>query len=319
MRNILIINFLIYYSLLFSQNSNFSKDDVGKIAISVIIPDNISGLDSKNLSKLESKITQITTINGLAASGYNNSFLIYPKYEVFENGKAEGGMEIIYTIKSELSLYIKQNGNNLVFSSVTIPVKGYGKSIQQAISNSISSIQVKDSRFTEFISTAKDKIIKYYESKCGDIMLKSESLSKMQKYDEALGLLMTVPEECSSCYNKVQEKTIQAFVAYQNQRCAENMQQAKASLAGKDFGTSLQILGSIDPSSKCFEESQNLMKANEDKIDANLKQQWDFEMEKYHDQVSMEKYRIDAMKEIATEYYKSQKPANTTINYNIIK
>ena len=69
---VIILTGLVFSS--FAQSTN----DLGKIALSVIMPENVDGLDVSQLSKMETKITQIVSSTGLAASGYNNNFVIYP-------------------------------------------------------------------------------------------------------------------------------------------------------------------------------------------------------------------------------------------------
>ena len=81
-----------------------------------------------------------------------------------------------------------------------------------------------------------------------------------------------------------------------------------------DVGT-LNILSEIDPASPCFKESQNLAKTVESKVNAEEKKQYDFQMKQYNDAVSLEKQRINAIKDIAVSYYKSQ---TTDINYTLI-
>lgn len=292
-----------------------SISDLGKITLSVVMPENVDGLDISQLSKLETKISQIVTVSGLAASGYNNNFVIYPKFAIYENNIVEGGMQKITVFTAELSLFIKQVENNLLFSTISKQLKGSGSNKEQAITNAISKIPINDTEFKIFIETGKSEIIRYYETKCEDIIKKSDSYVKMQQYDQALGLLMTVPEEVSSCYNQIQGKAIEAYKAYQTQKCAELIQKAKTTLAGNDYAGALNILSDIDPSASCFNEAQALAKTAETKVDAEEKKQWDFQMKQYSDAVSLEKQRINAIKEIAVSYYKSQP---TTVNYNYI-
>ena len=292
-----------------------STNDIGKIALSVVMPENVDGLDASQLSKLETKISQIVTTSGLGASGYNNNFVIYPKFAIYESNVVEGGMQNITVVNAELSLFIKQVDNNILFSTISKPLKGSGSSKQLAITNAISKIATSDPDFKNFIETGKSKIVQYYESKCADIIKKSDSYVKMQQYDQALGLLMTVPEEVSSCYNQIQDKAIEAYKAYQKQKCSELIQKAKTSLAGHDYMKTLNILSEIDPSAPCFEESQTIAKSAETKVAAEEKKQWDFQMKQYSDAISLEKQRIEAIKAIAVSYYKS-KP--TTVNYNYI-
>jgi hypothetical protein len=295
----------------FAQSTN----DVGKIALSVVMPENVDGLNISQLSKLETKIAQIITASGLAATGYNTSFVIYPKFAIYESNIVEGGMQNITVITAELSLFIKQVDNNILFSTITRPLKGSGSSKELAITNAISTIPTSDTDFKTFIDTGKLKIIQYYELMCTDIIKKSDSYVKMQQYQQALGLLMTVPEEVSSCYNQIQDKAIEAYKAYQEQNCVEVIQNAKTTLAANDYVGALNILSEIDPSTNCYNEAQTLAKTAETKVDAEEKKQWDFQMKQYDDAVSLEKQRIEAIKDIAVSYYKSQP---TTVNYNYI-
>ena len=309
----------IYFALIilalslpsFGQTTN----DVGKIALSVVMPENVDGLDISQLSKLQTKISQIVTVSGLASSGYNNNFVVYPKFAIYESNIVEGGMQNITVVTAELSLFIKQVDNNLLFSTISKPLKGSGSSKELAISNAISKITTNDPDFKTFLETGKLKIIAYYETKCVDIIKKSDSYVKMQQYEQALGLLMSVPEEVSSCYNQIQDKAIEAYKAYQTQKCSELIQKAKTSLAGNDFIGALNILSEIDPSATCFNEAQTIAKSAETKVKAEEKKQWDFQMKQYNDAVSLEKQRIEAIKEIAVSYYKSQP---TSVNYNYI-
>jgi len=291
------------------------SNEVGKIALSVIMPENVDGLDASQLSKLESKIIQITTKSGLSASGYSQNFVIYPKFAIYETNVVEGGMQNITVVTAELSLFIKQISNNMLFSSVSKSLKGSGKTKEMAITNAISQIPVSDKEFLSFIETGKQKIIAYYEANCDAIIKKADSHSKMQEYDQAFGLLMSIPDEVTSCHDKILDKAIETYKAYQNQRCSELIQQAKAKSAAMDYDGSLEVLSQIDPSSKCYPEQQALFKSIESKISAEVKKQWDFEMKQYNDAVSLEKQRINAIKEVAVAYYKSQP---TTVNYNVL-
>jgi len=310
MKNILVLILILFTAPLFAQ----SETGVGKIALSVIMPDNVEGLSSGNLAKLETKITQILTSTGLAATGYNNNFVIYPKFAIYDVSVVESGMQDITISNCELSLFIKQVDNNVIFASISKPLKGSGKEKQISITNAISKINIKDVEFQTFIDNGKNKIVAYYEAKCGDIISKAQGLVKMQDYEQALGLLMTVPEEVS-CHSKVQEASIEAYKAYQNQKCIVQLQNAKTQLASNNYYNALEILSEIDPSTACFKEAQALVESAGAKVDQEEKKQWDLQMEIYKDSVALEKQRIDAVKDIAVAYYKSQP---TTVNYTYL-
>ncbi len=282
-----------------------STSEIGKISLSVVMPENVDGLDVSQLSKLETKIIQIVTNSGIGASGNNNSFVIYLKFAIYENNVVEGGMQNIIVVKSELSLFIKQVENNVLFSSISKLISGSGSSKLAAMTNAISKIDINDTDFKTFVETGKGKIIKYYESKCSDIITKSESLVKKQDFEQALGLLMSVPEEVA-CYNKVQDKSIEVYKAYQNQKCNTLIHDVNISVTNNDYSKALETLNLIDPSSACFKDAQAIMKKIEGKIDAEQKRQLALQMKVYNDQVALEKLRINAVKDIAVAYYKNR-------------
>lgn len=301
MKNYMILLMLLLINVAKAQ----SASDVGKIALSVVMPENINGLDVSQLSKMETKITQIVASVSLAGNGYNNNFVIYPKFAIYETDMVEGGMQNINVVKCEWSLFIKQVDNNIIYASISIPLKGYGKEKKNAITDAISKININTKEFSFFIETGKKKILDYYNLKCQDIITKSESLVKMQDYEQAIGLLMSVPEEVS-CYNKIQEKTIDAYKSYQNQKCIAQLQEAKTTLAKNQYQEALDMLSLIDPSTKCFTETQLLIKKAEGKLDAQAKNQFALRMKIHNDTIALEKQRTQAAKEIAIEYYRNQ-------------
>ena len=289
MKKIIISLAILGFSFLVNAQSS---SDVGKIALSVVMPDNIEGMDVSQISKLQTKITQILTVTGLGASGYNNNFVIYPKFSIIETNVVESGMQDITIINCDLTLFIKQVDNNVVFSTINKTIKGNGKSRSLAISNALTKVNTNDADYQQFINTGKNKIIQYYEAMCQGIITKSDGLAKRQDYEQALGLLMTVPEEVS-CYNKIQQKSIEIYKAYQNQRCNVQLQQAKTEIASNNFSSGLNILSQIDPSTPCYKESQVLINKAAGKVAIEEKRNWELKMKIYNDSVALEKERIN--------------------------
>jgi hypothetical protein len=310
-----LIFVLIFANVAFAAFAQ-DKSDIGKIALSVVLPDNIEKLDAGQMSKIQTKISQIVTNSGIAASGYNNNFIIYPKFAIYETEVVETGMQNITVVNAELSLFIKQVENNVLFATMSKKIKGSGKNAQAAITNAISAISPNDAQYKTFIQTGKNKIVQYYESKCQDIMNKSQSLANMKEYAQAVGLLMTVPDEVS-CYQKIQTRLVELYKLYQDKQCIKDIQDAKIELAANNYKAALRILSQIDPSAACFGQVQGIVKSMETKIDEEDKRIWDAQMKMYSDKVELEKYRMNAIKDIAVAYYQSQtKPAS--YNYLIV-
>jgi hypothetical protein len=311
MKNICYILIVSFFSLALKAQKN---NEIGKISLSVVTPEYMEDLDDSQLSKLDTKITQIVTISGLSDSGYNNNFVIYPKLAVNETNVVEGGMQNITVVTVEFSLFVKQVDNNILFSTISKTIKGSGSSKELAITNAITKIATNDADYKKFIDKSKTKIIQYYETKCSAIIKKSDGFVKTQQFEEALGLLMSVPDAVS-CYPQVQLKAIEAYKGFQKKNCTKQMQLARNTIATNDYVGTLNILSEIDPGSPCFKESQNLAKTAETKVNAEEKKHWNFQMKQYNDEVSLEKQRINAIKDIAVSYYKSQ---TSDVDYTLI-
>ena len=358
----------IYFAIivigLFFTSFAQSTNDVSKIALSVVMPENIEGLNVSNLSKLESKLVQMLTSQGVGAKGYLNNFVIYPKFEIYEQMPVEGGMQNLVLINCQLSLYVKQVNNNVLFAYVEKPLKGIAADKQSAITACISKINVNDADFQSFITNAKSKILSYYESKCSDILLEANALLNKEQFYAAIGLLMSVPQEATVCYAQAQQKSIEAYNLYkekqcqlilvkaraefdkdnyetgidliakmdptsdcykasrkeiakfQEKSCNQSLLRAKTAIASKNYSSASTYLMQINPETSCYTEAKTLIAQVESKITEAEKREWEFKKQQYADNVQLEKQRINAIKEIAVSYYKSQ-PSSVSYNYII--
>ena len=307
-----IVTFLFLSLISMAQNI----DDIGKIALSVVMPTNTDKLKPSEFAKLESKIQQLTAKHGISGSDYNTNFVIAPKFEIYEDEVLNAGLSVKTLVKGELSLYVSQASNSLIFNTVSLIIKGVGENRDKAILNAISNIDVNNKDLNTFFVEAKEKIIQYYMSNCEQISNKADALIKKHDYQGAIGLLMTVPEEVS-CYDNIQQKTIEAYKAYQNQKCSMQIQEAKTTLAKNYYRDALDILSQIDPSANCYKEAETLIKKAEDKVDAQARNQFAIRMKIYNDNIALENQRIQAAKEIAIEYYRNQ-PKPATNNYLLL-
>ncbi len=281
----------------FSQSVN----DIGKISLNVAVPTDIQGLELSQLQRLQNKIEQIVTTNGLATAGVNGKFSISPTFIILESNIVEGGMAKITVSKVEFSLVVKQIDSGVSFSTITRQISGSGKSASLAVTNAISKISTSDPQYKSFIETAKGKIIKYYESNCSTILTKSEGLMLTQDYAQSLALLMSVPAEVN-CYASVQERSMLVYQALQNQKCARQIQLAKTQMASKKYSDVLDIIAQIDPSASCFAEAQGILNTIENKLTEVEKNEKAALVASYKDPASLDQIRQTAIKTIAVSY-----------------
>lgn len=292
-----------------------SKNDIGKITLSIVMPTEIENVSKSNLGKLQNKIIQIITSNGISSEGLSNSFIVYPKFEINESNVVEGGLQKITVVNTTLILITKQIENNLVFSSTSSSLKGSGSNMETAIANAISKININNTEYKAFLESSKAKILNYYESNCKNILAKSDMYSKNLEYEKALSLLMGVPSEITSCSELVQAKSIEIYKLYNAKQCNILIMNSKSKLAENDIPAVLDLLKDIDPSSSCYNEANKIANSVLEKAAEQEKKEWEQQMQIYSDAVKLEQSRIDAIKDIAVAYCKSQPQ---TIKYNYI-
>ncbi len=302
---LLLLLFISSKAMPQSTSSDSPENYMGKISLSVNISENASYLDAAQLSKLQSKILSIATRNGVGGVGYNSSFVMYPKLEIYNVEVAEG-MRNITVVTTELNLFIKQQSNGLVFSSYNTTIKGSGFSKADAINNAISQINSSDPKAKEFIEEGKKKIIAFYNSKCNDIISEADKYQGMNDYERALAILVSVPTEATPCYEKIKQKSIEVFKKYQNKKCESILLVAKSQTAGKDFTNALSTLSTIDPTSSCYNEAKSLINSTESKLDNNEKIQWNRKRELMKEKFELQKIEIQAARDVTVAYFNRQ-------------
>ncbi len=283
-----------------------SKTDIGKIMLSVVVPSSMEGLTNAQLTNLELKCAHIATGNGLAAAGYGD-FILTPKLTINETNVADGGMKQITVVNAELALFVMQAGSKVIFSSVTKNIRGSGSSKEAAISNAIAGIKAGDAIYKDFIQSSKEKITVYYGQHCDDIMSKAEALVKRKEYEEAIGMLLSIPDAVKPCYDKAQQQATKVFTAYENQVCSRQIQDARTQIAAGDYAAGLEHLRMVDPACKCSREANELIKATAAKVSAEEKRAWDAVLKIYSDAVALEHHRMNAITEIAVSSYKGKR------------
>ena len=278
-----------------------ATDYLGKISLSVTQPDNPDKLNASQISKLQTKTLSIATRNGIGGVSHSTNFVMTPKLDIYDEEVAEG-MRNITVVTTELTLVIKQSNNGLVFSTYSVSIKGSGFSKDEALNNAISQINPADPKAKAFIEDGKKKILDFYNSKCGDILSEADKYNGLNNYERALAILLSVPVEATPCHEKIKDKSIATFKLYQKKQCQSQIQVAKTQIAAKQYRGALNTLSFIDPTSACFSESNTLIASAESKLTAEDKRLWEMEREKMKNKMEMEKYQIDAMRDVANSF-----------------
>ncbi len=308
---------LILIAFQFNGTAQVKLDDFGRIVLNSYLPDNNS-IPAEAKKALETKLSQITTNNGMGGSTANPRFIITAVLNVTTKDIISGPPQMIAK-NIEVTLFVGDAITNTAFSNTIVSVKGVGTNENKALIDAIKNINPKNKDIKAFLEEGKNKIISYYATQCDFIIKDAETLAKQEKYDEAIYKLSLVPEVCKDCYFKTTELVGTLFQQKIDTDCKTKLSKAKMLWSGqqtiKQAEEVIAVISDINPKASCYGATESFAKEITAKIKADEKARLEIALKKYNDKMELEKKRIDAFKEVAVEYAKNQPK---TITYNNI-
>ncbi len=241
-----------------AQNNAGKTDDVGRISITAFVEENMNGMPQGAREFLTNKLQQITTNNGLGGGSANPRFVITAQVVTLTKDIVPGPPAMIAQ-NLQVTFYIVDYQERIIFNTVSIMVKGVGTNDTKAYIQAIKQIQPSSTELKQFVELAKVKLLEYYNSHCDILIKKAETLASQKRYEEALFQLTTVPEVCLDCYNLAMDKSTEVYKQYVENKCMEDLTKAKTAWASYDEASALFYLADIFPDTKCFDEAQRLV------------------------------------------------------------
>ena len=212
MKKIIISLLIISLSGIISQAQNNleSTDDFGRISLTPIMASN-TYIPSYATAIVKSKLVQIVTQNGLSCESLDNRFVMTANMvEVSKDITAT--MPTMVAVVVAPTLYIGDLETGKLFASCSLPmIKGVGTDETKAYISAINSMRLSDSSIAKFVNTGKNKIIEYYNSQIDFILSQAETLSNQERYDEAIVLLLSVPNVCKDAYLRAMDMASVVF------------------------------------------------------------------------------------------------------------
>jgi hypothetical protein len=283
-----------------AQNSLGKSDDLGRISIAAVVPEQVGSIPSGAASTLENKMRQIVTQNGLGASEYGSRFAILPGMNILSKDITPTAPPQ-QALTVEFVFYIVDAVSQTIFSQTSVQFKGVGQSEEKALIQVIKNINPKMGQFKGFVEKGKEKIVEYYNSKCDVFLKNAQSLAGQRKYEEALYILSSVPDVCRECYDRSADLSIEIYKQYDDYTCGQFLAAAKAAWANIDHDKAAENLAYITPDSKCYPDATALADEIKKKLLEDGKV-WDFKMKRYDDSVDLEKQMLQTIRDIGVAY-----------------
>lgn len=302
MKKILLILVAFVFGInLNAQNSQGKTDDLGRIALAAIVPDQAEGIPQSARQLLANKMEQVAVQNGLGAAASNPRFCIVPVVNVLSK-EITPTAPPMQALNLDVTFYIVDAASQTIFSQTSIQVKGVGQTEDKAYIQALKNLNVKAGQFKGFVESGKEKILEYYNSQCDVVLKGAQALAGQKKYEESLFTLLSVPDVCRECFDKSMDLSVDIYKQYANYKCTEYMSGAKAAWANMNADKAAEFLGKITPDMECYEQAVKLADEITQKQLADGANVWQFKMKQYDDSVEKEKMMIQAGKEVAVSW-----------------
>lgn len=262
------------------------------------------------MSYLTNRLRTLTSKANAVGGLENSQFAIAAGYDIINKQIVAGTpTKIIYDINIYLNI-VDLKGEK-VYSTYSNELKGIGDNETKALINTFQKVSNSSRKISAFIQQGKQRIIDYYDTNYLNIIKEAQALAAMKNFDSAIYSLMMVPQCCKGYDAAVKElKTVyQQFV---NQHCNENLAQARAAWMAapnsEGAATASVYLSEIYPDAACYGDALELVK----EIKKQMGEEWKFMMRQYADNISLERQRISAMREISIAYANSKPKTEIT-------
>ena len=256
MRKYFICSSWVLFFLLGETNAH-AQSKVGNINFVVVVSESDDNLSASDLARIESRLTKTVLASGIGASGQSD-FIIYPHFEVLSIEVLDG-MNPLTVIEAELGLFVKQMSSGKLFSSISVPLRGVGNSKARSIAACIKEIEPRGLKFANFLSSAKELIIEYYESNCETILAQAAQESAKENYEDCIATLLQIPEACTTCHAQAMDAALLAYNLYEEQLCQRDVMKIKLALENSDFAGALQIAENLNPNTDCYQDFEKVL------------------------------------------------------------
>ncbi len=246
---------------------------------------------------LESKLTQMLSIEGLTNNSPNNRLIFTAKAHLLQKDIMAGIPNRI-TVKIDLTLIIGDAIDNMVFGSHSLPLVGVGLNEDSAILQAIKTVKTGDESIARYLRQIKKRITNYYRDREPLILKYADVLAGQGRYDEAISYLASVPDVSGPCYDHCQNKMIELYQNQTNEEGLRLLTQAKAvwgkGLDSNAANEAYSLISAIKPTASCFMKIDSLVKQIGDKLNDDQQKEWAFRQKQYEDEIARDQRDFDA-------------------------
>jgi hypothetical protein len=274
-----------------------TADDFGRIALRSDVS-SVAKISEETKSILTTKLNQIATNYGIAASEVNPRFVITAKIDVISKDIVPGPPQMV-SQKLQITFFVGDATEQKLFGNTSVSITGTGTNETKAYINALNKINPNNPGIKTMIEESKTKIIAYYSQACEMILKEAQTLSGQGKYDQTIYNLSLIPDVCSECYQSALNMQGAVYTKKIDAEGREIFQQAQtlwaASPNRKSANEVMRQIVKINPGVSFAGEVQTFVKQVSNAVEAQELREWEQQVQEYKDRVEAAKKQADAV------------------------
>jgi hypothetical protein len=287
-----------------------AQSDASLVSISAVQPD-YENIPEEARANLETTMQRIITSCGVANSAADR-FIMTAHMDVITKEVNTAGMIVQ---RMEMTFVIGDVIDEKIYGTTTINAVGIGATETKCLIKDFQGIKSNNEKLANLVNTAKDKILAYYTDNCHLVLQDAERMVGMQQYNDALAILVGVPQACEECYTACQTKAVDVYKLLIDHEGKQLIQNARSAwLVKRDYDCAekaLDILAKVNPHAPCQSEANALiadinkqLRKIEAAKAAAAKAQWDFKLKQYEDKMELERQKQEGWNTLARRFGK---------------
>ena len=280
----------IALSLFVAVNIFAQQQNDGRVAFFSVVNNQSGTMPQAAVSALESKMQQMATTDGYGSAERCDRFVIVAKPLVVTKDVAPTTPpRINQTV--EITFVVGDVVENKTYASCSLTLTGIGINETKAWSTDIAKIKPANAEIKRMLTDAYDKIGTYYYANCNTIVAKAETDAGLGNFDEAIASLIDVPNICTDCFAKAQQKAAEIYQRKIDSEGASLLSKAKSewSASPDSIGAqkALVYLSQIDPNSASFAAKETFELQISTKLTADERCKWEENRRRYNEELKL--------------------------------
>ena len=182
-------------------------------------------------TQLRDKMLAALSSAGLATTAENATVALVPSISIL-NEQTGAGVQNTVSMTLNYTFSLVGIASGVVFDSYIVEgVQTRGQNKINAVARSFAGVNLNTPAFQAFLSNGQSKIVAYYQRQLQKTLAKAQTNINAKQYDDALAILMEIPEETPGYTTKVLPMVERTYKMYANNLAASLLQQAQAAWA----------------------------------------------------------------------------------------